>query len=323
MQRREFITLLGGAAAIWPLGARAQQSAMPVIGFLWSGSPGSPLVTEFKQGLKEAGFIEGQNVAIEYRWAEGQYDRLPTLAADLVRRKVTMIVANTASASAAKAATTTIPIVFQAGLDPVKGGLVASLNRPGGNITGIVSLNAEVGPKRLELAHELVPTANTIALLINPTNPAAETLSTDAQTATRTIGMQLHILHASSETELDAVFATLAQLQVGALVIGADAFFSSRSAQLAAQAARYALPTISPYRAFPAAGGLISYGGNNLDAYRLAGVYAGRIIKGERPADLPVMQATKIEMVINLKTAKALGLTIPLPLVGRADEVIE
>jgi putative tryptophan/tyrosine transport system substrate-binding protein len=327
MRRREFIRLVGGggAAVAWPLPLSAQQ-AMPVIGYLNSASPGnSTTVVGFRQGLKETGFIEGQNVTVEYRWADGQYDRLPLLAADLVRRQVAVIFANTASAPVAKAATTTIPIVFQVGSDPVKDGLVASLNRPGGNLTGVVSLNAEVGPKRLELLHELVPAAAIIALLVNPANPITETLSSDAQAAAHTIGLQLHVLHVRNERDIDDAFGTLVQLGAGALVIGADAFLSTRSEQLAALAVRYAVPTISPYRTFTAAGGLMSYGGSNTDAYHLAGVYTGRILKGEKPAELPVQQATKVELVINLKTAKALGLPLPLPLplLGRADEVIE
>jgi putative ABC transport system substrate-binding protein len=325
VKRREFIALLGGATAAWPFAARAQQAAIPVVGVLNSGppQPNGRTITAFKQGLRQAGFIEGQNVAIEYRWAEDHYDRLPALAADLVRRQVAVIFANTASAPVAKAATTTIPIVFQVGSDPVKDGLVASLNRPGGNLTGMVSLNAEVGPKRLELMHELVPTATSIALLVNPANPIAETLSRDGQSAARTLGLQLHVLRAGTESEFDTAFASLAQLRVGAVVIGADAFFFRSSAQLAALAMRYAMPSISPYRSFADAGGLMSYGGSSTDAYRLTGVYAGRILKGEKPADMPVQQLVKVEFIVNLKAAKALALAIPLPLLGRADEVIE
>ena len=323
MRRREFIALVGGAAVTWPLVARAQ--SMPVVGVLNSGppQPDGRTITAFKQGLKQAGFIEGQNVAIEYRWAEDHYDRLPALAADLVRRQVAVIFANTASAPVAKAATATIPIVFQIGSDPVKEGLVASLNRPGGNLTGMVSLNAEVGPKRLELMHEVVPAAASIALLVNPANPIAETLSRDGQSAARSLGLQLQVLRAGTENELDTAFANLAPLRVGAVTIGADAFFFRHSAQLAALATRYAMPSISPYRPFAEAGGLMSYGGSSTDAYRLTGIYAGRILKGEKPADMPVQQLVKVEFVVNLKAAKTLGLAIPLPLLGRADEVIE
>jgi putative ABC transport system substrate-binding protein len=324
VKRRTFIAVIGGAAA-WPLVARAQQPAMPVIGFLNSGSRDgyAPMVAAFRQGLKETGYVEGQKVAIEFRWADGQYDRVPAMAAELVRRQVAVIVANTPGVMAVKAATTTIPIVFTAATDPVKIGLVASLSRPGGNITGVTQLNAVVASKRLELAHELVPAATVIAVLVNPTQPTAETELKDLQAAARTLGLQLHVLHASTERDFDTVFATLVQLRGGALVIGNDTFFFSRSEQLAALALRHAVPAIFPDHVFAAAGGLMSYGGSTLNIYRIAGTYTGRILKGERPSDLPVQQATKIELVINLKTAKTLGLTIPETLLATAGEVIQ
>jgi putative ABC transport system substrate-binding protein len=330
VKRREFITLIGGVAAsplLRPLAARAQQPPMPVIGFLHSASPDSVAhqMRAFIQGLSEASYTDGQTVAIEYRWADGQYDRLPVLAADLVRRRVTVIATTggNASALAAKAATATIPIVFFSGVDPVEAGLVASLNRPGGNITGVTSLGVELGPKRLELLHELLPTATVIAALGNPTNLSTETQIRNLRAAARTLGLELHELHASTEREIDAAFATLARLRARALVIAPDGYLNSRSEQLAALTLRHAVPTIYTYREFAAAGGLMSYGGSDTDSYRQVGVYAGRILKGEKPADLPVQQSTKVELIINLKTAKALGITVPLSLLGRADEVIE
>jgi putative ABC transport system substrate-binding protein len=326
MKRRDFITLLGGAAAGLPLAARAQQAAMPVIGFLHGASPSRgyvPLLGAFRQGLKENGYVEGQNVAIEYRWAEDRYDRLLALAADLVQRRVTMIFAGASpAAQAAKAVTTSIPIVFSTAYDPVATGLVASLARPGGNVTGVTDLNVEVGPKRLELLHEAVPKATIIAALINPSNPGAETLSGGLQAAARVLGIQLHVLHASAESDFDAVFANLTRLRAGGLVIGADSFFNGHVERVAALALRHAVPTIYS-RDFAVAGGLMSYGGALTDTYHLGGVYTARILKGEKPADLPVQQSTKIELTINLKTAKALGLTVPITLLGRADEVIE
>ena len=325
MKRREFITLLGGAAAMWPRVARSQQRAMPVIGFLHSGSSdlNADRVRAFGQGLSEMGYVGGQNVAIEYRWADGQYDRLPALAADLVRRQVAVIIANTPAVPAAKAAATTIPIVFQTGGDPVATGFVASLNRPDGNLTGVATLNVELGPKRLELLRELVPAATLIALLINPTNPNADAQTRGLQVAARTLRLELRVLHASDERDFDMAFATLIQLRAGALVIGPDALFITESERLAALTVRHAVPGIFSPREFAAAGGLMSYGGSGTETYRLIGLYAGRILKGEKPADLPVQQVTKVELVINLKTAKALGVIVPLPLLGRADEVIE
>jgi putative ABC transport system substrate-binding protein len=327
LNRREFIALVGGAAA-WPLVAHAQQSTMPVIGFLGTISPDrwASRLHAFRQGLSETGYVEGRNVGIEYRWAEGQNDRLPALAADLVRRQVRVIATpeSTPAAFAAKAATTTIPIVFSVGVDPVAVGLVASLNRPGGNLTGVTNLNAEILPKRLELLHELVPTATTIALLVNPSNPlVAETESRDAQTAARTLGLQLHVLHASTDRDFDTVFASLAQMRAVALVINTDVFFNSRSEQLAALALRHTVPAIFQYREFVASGGLMSYGTSTTDVFRQVGIYTSRLLRGESPADLPVQQVTKIELIINLKTARTLGLTVPLSLLGRADEVIE
>jgi putative ABC transport system substrate-binding protein len=327
MKRRQFITLLGGAAVAWPLAARAQQPAMPVVGFLGSDTPEAwaSRMRAFRQGLGETGFVEGRNVAIEYRWAAGQNDRLPALAADLVHRQAAVIatLGSTSATLAAKAATKTIPIVFSIGSDPVELGLAASFNRPGGNITGVTVLTVEMGPKRLELFHELLPSAATIALLINPTSPLATPQSRDFRSAASALGLDIHVLQASTEGELDSVFETLARLRAGGLVISADSFFSSRDERLAAMALRQALPTMSQFREFAAAGGLMSYAASITDAYRGAGVYTGRILKGEKPADLPIVQPTKYELVINLKTAKALGLSVPPTLLAIADEVIE
>jgi putative tryptophan/tyrosine transport system substrate-binding protein len=326
MRRRDFVTLLGGAAT-WPATARAQQLAMPVIGLLSASSLDrfAPFVDGFRQGLKRSGYIEGKNVAIEYRWAEGNYDRLPALAADLVRRQVTVIAAidGLPSILAAKAATTTIPIVFFTAADPIEFGLIASFNHPGGNATGFITLNAELAPKRLELLREVLPKATVIALLVNPTNRLAESLVRDSQAASRTLGLQLNVLNASNESDFDRVFATLAQLRASALAIGADPFFNSRSEQLAALALRHAVPSVYQYREFAAAGGLMSYGTDIHDAWSQAGIQTGRVLKGDKPADLPVQQITKVELIMNLKTARTLGLTVPLMLLGRADEVIE
>jgi putative ABC transport system substrate-binding protein len=326
MQRRAFMTQLCGAAATWPVTAVAQRPGLPVIGFLGAASARgyAAQVAAFRKGLQEAGYVEGRNVAIEFRWAEDQYDRLPALAADLVGRQVAVIATSgTAAAPAAKAATKTIPIVFVTSLDPVGLGLVASFPHPGGNLTGVTTLSTELGPKRLELLHEAVPTATVIAALANPTYPATETQSRDLQAAARTLGVQVLVLNASAEADFDGVFATIVQRRAGGLVIGADSFFLSRSEQLAALAVRHAIPAIFQYREFAAAGGLLSYGTTSTDLYRTVGVYAGRILKGEKPADLPVQQITKVELIINMKTAKALGLTFPITLLGRADEVIE
>src|SRR6516225_1069694 len=328
IRRRRFVTLLGGAVAAWPVAARAQQAAMPVIGFLGDQSPDlwANHVRAFQQGLREIGYVEGRNVAIEYRWAEGRNDRLPALAAELVRRQVTVIAApgSTPAALAAKAAITTIPIVFAIATDPVGLGLVASLARPGGNVTGVVTLNVEIAPKRLELLHELFPTATSFALLVNPTHPAlAEPVMRGVQAEARTLGIELHLLHASSDSDFDSALATAARLRVAGLVVGPDTLFNKRIGQLAALSVRHALPTVYQWREFVAAGGLLSYGSSISDAFRLGGVYTGRILKGDKPADLPVQQTTKIELFINLKTAKALGVDMPATLLARADEVIE
>jgi putative tryptophan/tyrosine transport system substrate-binding protein len=324
MRRRTFIAGLGSAAA-WPVVAHAQQPAMPVVGFLHSARPNTAAnrVRAFRQGLTEAGFVEGRNVAIEFRFAELQNDRLPALAADLVRRQVAVIAGlnSTEGVRVAKAATTTIPIVFVIGGDPVKNGLVASLNRPGGNVTGVTSLGNELGPKRLGLLRYLLPNAGLIAALVNPTNPNAESDAKDLLAAARTLGVELDVLRASTEREIDGVFTSLVQSRAGGLVIGADPFFAGRE-QLVALMVRYAMPTIYTPE-FAAAGGLLGYGASPTDDYRLAGVYTGRVLAGAKPADLPVVQSTKLELIINLKTAKALGLTIPETLLATADEVIQ
>jgi putative ABC transport system substrate-binding protein len=325
MKRREFITLLS-ATVTWPLAARAQQATVPVIGFLGPGSAQSDAyrVTSFRQGLTEAGFVEGQNVKIEFRWAEGHYDRLRGMAVDLVQRQVTVIVAtSTPAALAAKAATAVIPIVFETASDPVRLGLAGSLSRPGGNITGVTQASEEVAPKRLELLHELVPKAGVLGLLVNPTAPElAEPQVREVLSAAQALGVELHVLNASTEHDFKKVFAKMTELRAG-LVIGGDAFFTSHAKQLATLTMQHMVPAIYQWREFAASGGLMSYGSNITDTHRFVGIYAGRILKGDKPADLPVQQATKVEMYINLKTAHALGITIPLPLSGRADEIFE
>jgi putative tryptophan/tyrosine transport system substrate-binding protein len=326
MRRRDFIALAAGTAAAWPLTARAQQGAMPIVGYLGSRSRDSdaPLVNAFRLGLKDTGHVEGQNVLIEFRWSDGRYDRLPELAADLVRRRVSAIMAaGNPAALPAKAATATIPIVFSGSLDPVRAGLVASLNRPGGNVTGVYNLGSVLSAKSLELLREIAPAATRIALLVNPANPNAETILKDAQDAGRTLGMQFHTVNASTDAEIDAAFATLTELRAGALVTVTDALFTDRREKIVALALRHRIPSIYAQREFAVAGGLMSYGASLTDAYQLAGGFVGRILKGAQPGELPIMQSSKFELVINLKTAKALGLDVPQSFYWRADEVIE
>ncbi len=327
IRRREFIFTLGGAAAAWPLKARAQQPAMPVIGFLHPASSETyaQFLAAFRLGLKEAGYIEGQNVTIDYRWAEGKFERLPGMAADLVRRQVSVIAATGGISSmlAAKAATATIPVVFTTSGDPVQLGFVLSLSHPGDNFTGVTALSVEVGPKQLQLLKELMPAHTVMAALVNPADPIAEPQLRDLRAASGTLGLQLEVLNASTDSDIDMALARFFQLRAGGLVITADVFFISRIKEVAALAARYSVPAICGYREFAVAGGLMSYGGSLTDTYRIAGIYTGRILKGDKPADLPVQQSTKVELVINLKTAKALGLTVPPTLLARADEVIE
>ena len=328
MRRRDFIRAVAGSAVAWPLASGAQQAAMPVVGYLGGETPErfATRLSAFRQGLSATGFDEGRNVAIEYRWADGQIDRFPTLAADLVRRKVSVIATpgSGVAALAAKAATTTIPVVFETGLDPIAAGFVKSLNRPEGNVTGITSLNVAVAPKGLELLHELIPKANSLAVLVNPANPVnTETNMKNLEAPARARGLQLHVLNASTEREFDAAFARLVQLHAGGLIVAPDIIFNSRAPQLAVLTLKHAVPAVHTVREFAVAGGLVSYGGDIKETHRQAGIYTGRILKGEKPADLPVQQVTKVELVINLRTAKALGLTVPNTLIGRADEVIE
>jgi putative ABC transport system substrate-binding protein len=325
-KRREFITLIGGAAATWPLAARAQQAAAPVIGFLGSSTPvdRARYLAVFRQGLREPGYVEGQNVAIEYRWAQDQADRLPDLAADLVRRQVTVIAAHdTPSSIVAKAATTTIPIVFVSGGDPVKLGLVASLNRPGGNVTGVTFVTAELGAKRLGLLHELQPGAVRVGVLVDPNVAVTQSFVSDVQAAALSIGKQIEVVEASTGRDIDTAFARLAQKPIDALLVGGGPLLDNRRVQIVTLATYHRVPAIYPLRAFAEVGGLMSYGTSITDAYRQAGVYTGRILKGEKPADLPVMQSAKFEFVINLNTARAFGLSFPPGLLAIADEVIE
>ena len=327
MHRREFIKVVAGSAATWPLAARAQQAAMPVVGYLSSYSPeeGESRAAAFRSGLQEAGYVVGQNVAIEYRWADQQNDRLPVMAADLVQRHVNVIAASTTpGALAAQVATTTTPIVFEVGTDPVRLGLVTNLNQPGGNVTGVTNLFVEVAPKRLELLHELLPTAKVMALLVNPADRnLAQIQSREVLSAARNRGLELHVLNVRSEGEFDAVFADIKRLRVDGLVIGAGPVFLRGLDKLAALTVRHAVPAIYSYRVFPAAGGLMSYGTDIFDSYRLAGIYTGRVLNGENPAELPVVQATKFELVINLKAAEALGISVPPSMQARANEMIE
>jgi len=325
IRRREVITLLGGAVA-WPIAARAQQAAMPVVGFLNGASPDRyrPMVAAFRQGLEQSGYVEGQNVSVEYRWAEGHYDRLPALAADLVHRQVAVIVTGgTPPAVAAKAATSTIPIVINVGIDPVQAGLIASLNRPGGNVTGIAILTAVLAIKRVEMLHELLRTSTTFAILVNPTSPLTEPELKGVRDAARSLGLELHVLNATTVSEIDLAFARLIELRAGGLVVSVDPFLTSQRQRIIAAAASHSVPAIYGVREFATAGGLMTYGSDLADAYRQSGIYAANLLKGARPADLPVQQVVKVELVVNLKTAKTLGLTFPITLLGRADEVIE
>ncbi|MGC2071220.1 MAG: ABC transporter substrate-binding protein [Pseudolabrys sp.] len=326
MQRRQFIALLGGTVATWPLAAVAQQSAIPTIGFLRSTRPdaSTDLLVALRKGLKETGYVEGQNLTIEYRWAENQQERLSALAADLVRQRCVVIVAGGVNAAfAAKAATATIPIIFATGVDPLRSGLVGSFNRPGGNITGVFSVSASMEGKHLGLLREVVPTAAVIGMLVNPTSPGSERQERETQAAAQALGQQLHVFKASGERDIDNVFATLTQYRIGALLIAANALFTGQRDQLVALAARHAIPVLHYTREFAEAGGLMSYGSSLTDAYRQVGVYVGRVLKGEKPADLPIIQSSTFELVINLKTAKTLGLTVPYGLLNAADEVIE
>jgi putative tryptophan/tyrosine transport system substrate-binding protein len=324
LKRRAFITLLGGAAA-WPLAARAQQAHVPVVGFLSGASSWeyAPIVDAFRAGLKAAGYVEGQNVAVEYRWAEGHYDRLPTLAAELLSHRVAVMVVNGPAALPAQSLTTSIPIIFVTAVDPVATGLVASLNRPGGNLTGVTALSVELAPKKLQMLHEVIPDAKDVGLLLNPANRNADSQLTKTDEAAKTLGLRLHVLYAKTERDLDSAFSESVRLQLGALVIGTDGFFNSQSQQLAALALRHSLPAVFQYRAFTAAGGLMSYGTSLTGTYYQAAGYVARVLTGVQPADLPVQQATTVELIINLKTAKTLGLDVPPTLLGRADDVIE